>query len=371
MANFYETMRLKNQLSPTLLRKPGIYGVGVGYADPDKPDRGAAIIVYSHPNVKPAEIRSTMLQKAGVSFPFRLINTDPFKPHSKVQSGSVSRRRAAPRKRVKAEFFRSRLRPVPGGVSIGRITGSLGITGTGGLITIRNGQLYVLSNNHVIVAANRFAANILQPGPLDGGQASDRIGVSVRFVPFRIGGVNFMDAAIAQPITNSLLNPRYLINSGRLITLRGHLLSYRVGASFVKSGRTTGFVSGVVESIGTDQLVGPYREVGNATLLFRNQTVVVGSSPVSQGGDSGSVWITRDGFAAALNFAGSGNRSISTPIASVLSTFGLRVAAPAPGGTFKAGGSKGAAPQGNHAYVRPLPEAVRKQIRPVSTKARK
>ncbi len=81
------------------------------------------------------------------------------------------------------------------------------------------------------------------------------------------------------------------------------------------------------------------------TLLFRNQSViVVTTGPVSLPGDSGSVWLrSSDRFAAALNFAGTadGIRSISNPIGIVMSTYGLRMAIPAPGGTFKAGEIKG------------------------------
>ncbi|MCQ6560068.1 S1 family peptidase [Paenibacillus mendelii] len=276
----------------------------------------------------------------------------------------MSRRMSAPAKRVRAAFFRSRIRPVPGGTSIGRFRGTGGSTGTCGLIVIRNNQLYMLSNNHVIIQDNQFSATILQPGPADGGQLNnDVVGRSVQFVPFNLTGPNFMDAAIAQPLSNSLLNPRYLVSTtGQLITPRGNLNSYAVGNRFYKSGRTTGLVFGTVESIGMQVNVGPYPELGGAFLQFRNQTVLAGPNNISLPGDSGSVWMS-GGFAAALNFAGSGTRSISTPIASVLSTFGLRVAAPAGAGVFKAGAVKGAAPKGNFAYVQPLSSVQRKQVR--------
>jgi hypothetical protein len=110
-------------------------------------------------------------------------------------------------------------------------------------------------------------------------------------------------------------------STGQLITPRGHLLSYSVGDRFFKSGRTTVLVFGTVESIGMQVNVGPYPEFGNATLQFRNQTVIKGSNNIALPGDSGSVWMSGR-FAAALNFTGGGTRSISTLIASVLNTFG-------------------------------------------------
>lgn len=360
MATFYEALRQNDRLFP-LLRRPGITGTGVGYADPDNPARGAGIIVYTSKNAATTEISKSIGKMIGASIPVRFITAGPFKPHATADSKKMARHMKAPVKRVRPTFFRSRIRPVPGGTSIGRENAG---TGTCGLIVIRNGQLFILSNNHVLITANRFGANIIQPGGADGGRpVTDRVGTSVQFVPFNLNGPNFMDAAIAQPFFNSLLDPRYLVSStGQFVIPRGHLLSYSVGDRFFKSGRTTGLVLGTVESIGMQVNVGPYRELGNATLQFRNQTVLTAPNNIALPGDSGSVWM-RGGFAAALNFTGGGTRSISTPIASVMNTFGLRVAIPAGTGGFKAGGVTGAAPKGNYAYVRPLTEGQRKQLR--------
>ncbi|WP_261303165.1 S1 family peptidase [Paenibacillus andongensis] len=362
MATFYEALRQNDRLFP-LLRRPGINGTGVGYADPDKPARGAAIIVYTSKNAAITEISKSIGKMIGASIPVRFITAGPFKPHATAAPKKMKRHMKAPIKRIRPTLFRSRIRPIPGGTSIGRENSG---TGTCGLIVIRNGQFFILSNNHVLIRANRFGANIIQPGAIDGGRAvTDRVGTPVQFVPFNLTGPNFMDAAIAQPFSNSLLNPRYLVSStGQLIVPQGHLLSYSVGDRFFKSGRTTGLVFGTVESIGMQFNVGPYRELGNATLQFRNQTLITAPNNISLPGDSGSVWMSGR-FAAALNFAGSGTRSISTPIASVLNTFGLRVAIPAGTGGFKAGRATGAAPKGNYAYVRPLSAEMLKQLRVV------
>lgn len=233
---------------------------------------------------------------------------------------------------------------------------------------MRKKQLYILSNNHVLSNNNSsaFCATV-QPGPADGGiSRRDTIGRAFKFVRLRLGKVNFQDSAIAIPNSNSLLNPRYLSrSSGKLITVPGHLLSYPVGLQVFKSGRTTGFVRGTVESNNVDIRVFYGGTLG--TLLFRNQSIIRGNTgPVSLPGDSGSVWLrASDRFAAALNFAGTsdGIRSISNPIGTVMSTYGLRIAIPAPGGTFKAGAIRGIAPRGNHAYVQPLTDEQRKRTR--------
>ncbi|SDM88134.1 hypothetical protein SAMN04487897_101358 [Paenibacillus sp. yr247] len=366
MATFHEALKHKNRISPVLLKRSEVMAVGVGYADPSKPALGAGVIVYTHHKIVPSSLNSLKgaVAKAGTAVPVRFVPTGMFKTNA-----SVSKPKA-----IKPTLFRNRIRPVPGGASIGKPDPSA--TGTGGVIVIRNNQLYILSNNHVLIKNNTssFSAT-LQPGSVDGGiSGRDTIGRAFQFVRLRPGAVNFQDSAIAIPNSNSLLNPRYLVSSsGRLTTVPGHLLSYPVGLRMIKSGRTTGFVRGTVESNNVDVRVFYGGTLG--TLLFRNQSIIRGNTgPVSLPGDSGSVWLrASDRFAAALNFAGTSNgvRSISNPIGTVMSTYGLRIAVPAPGGTFKGGVIKGIAPRGNHSYVQPLTEEQRKSIRVVQVKSSK
>ncbi|WP_246294454.1 S1 family peptidase [Paenibacillus planticolens] len=365
MATFHEALKHKNRISPVLLGRSGVTAVGVGYADPNKPALGAGVIVYTHQKFAPSSLNTLkgMLAKAGNAVPVRFVHAGKFRSHAQ---------RSKPRG-TKAALFTSRIRPVPGGVSIGRVNPDA--TGTAGLIVIRNNQLYVLSNNHVLIRDNSTSfSSTLQPGPADGGIASkDTIGRAFQFVRLVPGGVNFQDSAIAIPNANSLLNPRYLLSaSGQLITVPGHLLSYPVGLKVMKSGRTTGFVKGTVEANNVDIRVSYGGALGNQ--LFRNQSIIRGDSgPVSLPGDSGSVWLrASDRFAAALNFAGSsdGMRSISNPIGLVMSTYNLRVALPAAGNTFKGGLVRGKAPAGNHAFVQPLTEQQRKRIRAILVRSK-
>lgn len=53
---------------------------------------------------------------------------------------------------------------------------------------------------------------------------------------------------------------------------------------------------------------------------FMGQLLIEGNGPISLDGDSGSVWVTENGEAAALSFASlrRGRVSISTPIDAVL-----------------------------------------------------
>ncbi len=389
LATMYQAFMQKNKISTKLLSRPEIVGVGIGYADPERPNRGAAIIVYTQKKFAATEVKQMVTKMMGTSVPARIIASGPFR----AGAASTMKRKlrlvrktmrnpAGAKKKVSQSqiIFRQRIRPVPAGVSIGHLkTPNSGIHGTGGLIVVKNGQLYILSNNHVLIRANKFSVGLYQPAPFENGSGfkpGDFIGRPFLFVPLRINQVNFMDAAIAKPVSNHLLNPRYLIggvrNHPNLIVVPGHLLSLRLGETLVKSGITTGFVTGIIQAIGVSVKISGY-EIGNvedATLQFNNQITVAGTN-IDQPGDSGGVWLRkRDHFAAALNFAGTSDGSISTstPIATVMNTFGLRVAAPGGASGFKQGSIKDVAPKGNYSYVQPLSAEERKQIKVIRPK---
>lgn len=362
MASFREAIKLKDKIYLKMLNRPEVTGIGVGYANPKIPSKGAALIVYTHKNLSTTKksslksMTSTIMKVAGAtsSFPVRFIPTGVFRINPPARP---------------AQIYRSRFRPVPGGVSIGQSNPPL--TGTAGINVIRGSQEYILSNNHVLVRNNSpVFSETIQPGASDGGiSGRDRVGRAFEFVPLRRTGPNFMDAAISIPDRKSLLNPRYFDGpSGRLIVVPGHLLSYRVGERFKKTGRTTGFVRGVVEAIGVVVDVDYSRLIpALGVIRFFNQTVIsaISSRPITLPGDSGSVWLReRDNFAAAVTFAGSsdGLRSTSFPIRFAMQAFRTRVARPAGSNRFTAGAIKGMPPKNNFAYVQPLTKAELNQI---------
>ncbi|MNN55982.1 hypothetical protein D3C81_1708890 [compost metagenome] len=129
--------------------------------------------------------------------------------------------------------------------------------------------------------------------------------------------------------------------------------TYKVGDKFKKVGRTTGVVTGTVESIHTDIKVnyGGYGDLG--IINFKNQSVIRGKRPVSLAGDSGSVWLTRrDNLAAAVNFAGSdgGFLSISYPVDWFMKVFDSRVARPSKKRICRSNRGK----TNSFMYIRPL-----------------
>ena len=58
MATFHEALKHKNRLSPVLLKRAEVMGVGVGYADPKKPTSGASVIVYTHQKIVPSGLNN-------------------------------------------------------------------------------------------------------------------------------------------------------------------------------------------------------------------------------------------------------------------------------------------------------------------------
>ncbi|WP_068618888.1 hypothetical protein [Paenibacillus tuaregi] len=351
MASFSAALKLKEQLSRQMLKKKGVHGIGVGLNNPRNPKSGAAVIVYTdkaftaHTNKKLHMTVTTKGKKLAVPVIYK--KTSRFRLHAKA-----------------TEDLTGRIRPVVAGYSVG----TPNVSGTAGLIVrSRSGnQKYILSNNHVLNATNSSKYSVtIQPGGADGGTSpKDRVGHLDRFVKISSTRPNFMDAATSIPTRNSLLSPTY----AQIGVIPGYVTSYRVGDKFKKVGRTTGLVNGTVDSIHTDVQISYEGYADLSVVTFKDQTVVKGSSPVSLPGDSGSVWLTRQGnYAAAVNYAGSsdGRLSIAYPIRWFMQRFSTEVARPSGTGTVKT--IKIPAKDKNK-YIRSLTAEQLKQIKLVRAK---
>ncbi len=245
-----------------------------------------------------------------------------------------------------------RHRPAPGGVSIGHYE----ITaGTLGCLVTRNGEKYILSNNHVL--ANSNDANIgdpmLQPGPHDGGTPqSDQIAELTEFVPiefllpeipsdcklagsviallnagsnaigsrtrFRItrpqASTNLVDAAIAHPLNPADVSDEIM----EIGTLNGSAEA-TLGMAIQKSGRTTGYTTGNITQI--DVTVNVQYGPGNIA-QFTDQLM---AGAMSQGGDSGSAVLDMDRRLVGLLFAGSESNTIMNRIQHVFTALNVSV----------------------------------------------
>jgi hypothetical protein len=245
---------------------------------------------------------------------------------------------------------KDRWRPAPGGVSIGHIN----ITaGTLGCLVTRGDQLFILSNNHVLANSNAAQRGdpIIQPGRYDGGTAADQIATLEDFVPINFGtspatcpmatGVegllnwlakllgsshrvvsfqevperNRVDAAIARPLSNDLVERRILE-----IGVPKGTREATLGTQVKKSGRTTGFTTGRITQIHVTSQVS-YGEGRNA--VFEDQLM---AGAMSQGGDSGSAVLDEDDYIIGLLFAGSDATTIINPIQFVLEALNVGIA---------------------------------------------
>ena len=243
-----------------------------------------------------------------------------------------------------------RWRPAPGGVSIGHVD----ITaGTLGCLVTRNGQLFILSNNHVLANSNAAQKGdpIIQPGRYDGGTLDDQIATLEDFISINFGegppicpiatGTesflnwlakllgsshrvkafqevperNLVDAAIARPLSDDLVEKRILE-----IGVPQGSGDATLGTSVKKSGRTTGFTSGEIIQIDVTVQVS-YGE--GKIAVFEDQLM---AGPMSQGGDSGSAVLDEDDFVIGLLFAGSDATTIINPIQFVLDALNVEIA---------------------------------------------
>ena len=294
-------------------------GIGLGEADSSGVPGDPVLEVYTIEAEAASETRARVAAACGV----QALNDADFPIHV-VRTGIVD-----------AFPHRMRLRPAPGGISVGhfRITaGTLGCL-TRGRSAPRNARLMVLSNNHVLANTNGGALGdaILQPGTFDGGRnPADQIAVLERFVPINFaGGANLVDCATGWAWPDRV-RPDLMYVSGGVVRY------FRVGAVPVaavpglnvgKSGRTTQLTSGRVTAIGVTINV---NYGGGRVARFVNQmSVRSAQGDFSQGGDSGSLIWTWDARRApvGLLFAGGGGTTFANRIGDVLNALDVNIVA--------------------------------------------
>jgi hypothetical protein len=239
-----------------------------------------------------------------------------------------------------AQALTRRMRPCPAGFSIGNVAVTAGtlsavvydflpgasvnppMSGIGVSRTV-----YLLSNNHVLAASNAapLGSPIVQPGPVDGGlDPVDRIGVLSRFIPLQFAPQvplpmqnNVVDCAIAECQFQDASREIYFNGAPRGWRRRNDV---QVGDLVRKTGRTTNTSIGRVIGIGATVDVS-YGPAGVARL--RDQIV---TTPMSAGGDSGSLVTSLDGVAVGLLFAGSSQATIANYFENVRAMLRVEVA---------------------------------------------
>jgi hypothetical protein len=330
--SFHAAYAAKQVFAQSMLVAGGdVVGVGIGPLDPRDPGRGPGLVVYTKKHLSTATLtalaRDVTVTVGGhtVAVPVRIEQSGEFK--SQTHRGDrLTRFTADPE-------YSKRVRPVPGGYSVGRPPSpGIGVeTGTAGLIVLdaaTQTQYYILSNNHILNKDNSTGyTETVQAGPADGGGSpGDTIGRLDSFIPLAPGD-NYLDAAICIPDSNDLVEPLYGRNR---LTVAKWYTQVSSGWNVFKAGRTSGDVTGIIDSINTDvnDDFGGYGGLGSITL--KEQCIIKGTQ-ISLPGDSGSVWLRQDDcFGVAVNCAAtdSGDHSVAFPLQWAMDKLQCIVAAP-------------------------------------------
>lgn len=284
-----------------LLHLSNVNGVGIGYKEAKgKETDKLCVQVYVEKKVKKSDLATSDLVPSTISG----IQTDV------VEVGVVE-----------AHAFTSRIRPARPGFSIGHIKITAGTFGCLVRDSCYPCNYYILSNNHVLANSNASSIGdpILQPGPIDGGvNPRDVIARLSRFEPITFGSsarYNLVDAAIARPIRS-----RDVMAAITNLGIPKGVIEATLGMDVIKSGRTTETTAGKVTGIDASIAVN-YGASGVA--YFRNQII---TTDMSQGGDSGSLLLSRAGReATGLLFAGSSVITIHNNISNVMMALKVKV----------------------------------------------
>lgn len=299
----------KRQYEPTLMSLSNVVAIGVGF-------KIAGDVQTNEPSV----VVSVVKKLPGIQLPesARVPKTLGGVKTDVVEIGKV----------FALQDPRQKMRPARPGISIGhyQIT-----AGTLGCLVQRNGQIYILSNNHVLANSNaaQLGDAILQPGPHDGGTSADQIGTLEQFVPIGFEsssppgcsplaflmrlfgpskplinepGNNTVDCAIAKPLSADLVDPDIL-----KIGVPTGVGTATLGTQVQKSGRTTGLTTDQITQIDVTVSV----DYGGKIAIYKNQLM---AGAMSQGGDSGSAVLDMNKQVVGLLFAGSNTTTIMNPI---------------------------------------------------------
>ena len=311
MSAIFLAQQTKRQQEATLISRSNVVAVGVGFKIADGVQTNEPAIVVSVVKKLPA---IQLSESSLIPRTLGGVKTDV------VETGKI----------FALQDPTEKMRPARPGISIGhyQIT-----AGTFGCLVQRNGQVFILSNNHVIANSNeaQLGDAILQPGPHDGGTSADQIGTLEQFIPVGFSGStpgcsplgflmrlfrpsalvnepgnNTVDCAIARPLSDDLVNPD-ILNIG----IPTGVGTATLGTQVQKSGRTTGLTTDQITQIDVTVSV----DYGGKLATFTNQLMAGG---MSQGGDSGSAVLDMNKQVVGLLFAGSTNTTIINPIQFVL-----------------------------------------------------
>jgi endonuclease G len=291
-----------------VLRLPNVQAVDIGYRVDKQGDFHDEICLRVHVDGWVTDLEDKLappLDKLfgegrycllGARYELSMADVGPLRPNPELRSDEV------------AVLRRQRINPLVGGISIGGRRQPAGTLGA--LVWDReDGSVCVLGNWHVL--AGGFDAAVgdpcYQPGPFDHGNRRD---VVARLKRWSFDSQT--DAALAELCCDRRACP------GEILSVYSPIVQStepRLGMKVYKSGRTTGFTSGFVDGIELTTVL----DYGNGVIQVFDQQIHIASryygEPVSERGDSGAIWFTKDEsaqtgrsgprrYAVGLHFAG-------------------------------------------------------------------
>jgi hypothetical protein len=217
---------------------------------------------------------------------------------------------------------KGRFRPAQPGSSVGfrDPNNSFVMAGSfGAVVKDAQGNLYVLSNNHVLANESGVTASgeshvglpagssIFQPGLLDGGRdPDDKIAELTRWIDLHADRTdNSVDCAIAKAVSSSIVSRDILFIGAPqgTATATNDMVVHKFGRT---TSYTVGRVSSVLFDLTISYAVGPVGFVDQVAIRGLN------GKPFSAAGDSGSAILERStNKVVALLFAGATNGSMT------------------------------------------------------------
>ncbi|MEF9951778.1 MAG: trypsin-like peptidase domain-containing protein [Clostridium sp.] len=218
-----------------------------------------------------------------------------------------------------------KVRPVQFGYSIG-ISGLSGFfnSGTGGCLVADKSDptvRYILGSNHVLVNDNvePVGTTVLQPARPDAPLSAGKVAALSRYIPVLFmtptdTPINYVDCAIAQLTSIDMAVPNIAF-----IGIPKGIDVPAVGMAVKKTGKTTGFTTGVVQYTAATVVIS-YSSTKQAT--FAQQII---TTKMSGPGDSGAALVNNDNKVLGLLVGSTNNFSVYNPINEVLRVLSVYV----------------------------------------------
>ena len=308
MPEEFELRRLREAKSlygKELLAHPDVHGVGIGYKKVGgKKTKELALVLHVYKKVPIEELQPSRRLPTEFSFLSR-------REKERITIPTDVREVIPPIPEVKCADcdvdFEDRVRPVPGGFSIG-LSGVPGGT-IGGYVWDNNTEQIVFISNEHVLGSNGGDA-VIQPSASDGGSSpADDFGSVIRS--------GALDATIASVDDSDDMVPKIECSGPAVYEITDPAIDMEVE----KVGQTTGLTCGVVDLIDYDS--GHY---GSHDDIWIDGN----GSDFSQGGDSGSLYVEMNPpddqdwkRIVGIHWGGSGNDGVGHPIQAVFNDLNL------------------------------------------------